>query len=90
MAIKGMAIRGGGVRALGCTVDECRAHIEARFLPGMTWQNWGLHGWHIDHVVPISRFNLTDPAQMAAACHYTNLQPLWAADNRKKRDRLPE
>lgn len=61
---------------------ELRAHLETRFLPGMTWENYG--AWHIDHVRPLASFDLTDRAQLLQACHYTNLQPLWARDNRSK------
>ena len=74
---------------VGCTASELRAHIEGKFLPGMTWSNKGHDGWHIDHIVPLSRFDLTDHEQQAAAFHYTNLQPLWAEDNLRKSDKLP-
>jgi len=71
-------------KLLGCTVEELKQHIETLFQEGMTWDNWGRYGWHIDHIIPISKFNLKDPLEQAKACHYTNLQPLWATDNLKK------
>ena len=71
-------------RLLGCTGKELVAHLESKFQPGMTWENRGFKGWHIDHIRPLSSFDLTDPAQLAAACHYTNLQPLWWRDNLSK------
>lgn len=82
----------GGVstaKLLGASIVEVRAHIEARFIEDMTWDNWGRgwggrREWHLDHVRPLASFDLTDPAQLALACHYTNLQPLWAIDNLKK------
>lgn len=70
--------------ALGCTYVELRSHIEAKFTEGMTWENAGL--WHIDHIRPLASFDLLDPSQFAVAAHYTNLQPLWAADNLRKSD----
>ena len=45
---------------------------------------------HIDHIIPISRFNLTDPEHQLIACHYLNLQPLHYIDNCSKHDSLPE
>lgn len=54
----------------------------------MTWENRGMFGWHIDHIIPLSLFNLTDRNDFLNACHYTNLQPLWSLDNLKKGDRI--
>jgi hypothetical protein len=76
------------IELLGCTVEEARAHIERQLLPGMTWENHG--EWHIDHVRPIASFDLTDPEQVRACAHFTNLQPLWAADNLAKGARLAD
>lgn len=73
---------------IGCTLPELRAHIERQFLPGMTWENRGNDGWHIDHIIPLSSFDLLTPEGQKAANHYTNLQPLWADDNLAKSDRL--
>jgi hypothetical protein len=70
----------------GCAGKELVAHLEAQFLPGMTWDNYGLHGWHIDHIRPCASFDLTDPEQQRECFHYTNLQPLWAEDNIRKSD----
>lgn len=73
---------GAAIALLGCTVDEARAHLESLFQPGMSWANHG--EWHIDHVRPLALFHLNEPAQLAEACHYTNLQPLWKAANLSK------
>jgi len=54
----------------------------------MTWDNWTLDGWHIDHIKPLASFDLTDRKQLLEACHYTNLQPLWAKDNLTKNDKI--
>jgi 5-methylcytosine-specific restriction endonuclease McrA len=78
------AKRGGGtkeswVKNAGCTRDEFKAHIESQFVEGMTWSNWSVDGWHIDHITPLSK---------GGTNHYTNLQPLWAKDNLSKSDKL--
>lgn len=88
--IRGGAKTGSAVRNLGCSVAELKQYLEARFLPGMTWVNWGREGWHIDHIRPLSSFDLTNPEQLKQAVHYTNLQPLWAIDNLIKGARVPE
>lgn len=76
-------------KMLGCSVEEFRSHIESQFRDGMTWDNWGrgwggAREWHLDHIRPLAAFDLTDPEQVAEACHYTNLQPLWAVENLSK------
>jgi hypothetical protein len=78
------------IELLGCSIDHVRAHLEALFQPGMTWENRGIHGWHIDHIIPVSYFDLSDPAQQRRCFHYTNLQPLWAKDNLSKAGNLPK
>ena len=75
---------GSAVKDLGCSIDFLKSHLESLFIPGMTWENYGHKGWHIDHIVPISSFNLSDPEQLKQACRYTNLQPLWWFDNLSK------
>ena len=83
-ALKGGFKTGSAVRDLGCTIEELKTYLESKRQPGMTWENWNLRGWHLDHIIPLSSFDLTDHAQLCEACHYTNLQPLWAADNIRK------
>jgi hypothetical protein len=67
----------------GCDWNFLRAYLEARFTPEMSWEN---HGpvWHIDHVLPVSSFDLTKIAEQRKCCHYTNLQPMLAFDNMSK------
>lgn len=62
---------------IGCSVFELRLHLESKFLPTMSWSNYGKE-WHIDHILPCSLFDLTDVEQQKECFHYTNLQPLWA------------
>lgn len=76
------------LKLIGCSASQLKIHLEAKFLPGMSWDNYGYRGWHIDHIVPLAKFDLEDPLQQSAAFHFTNLQPLWAKDNLAKRDRI--
>jgi hypothetical protein len=75
------------IDALGCSPEELKKHLESQFQPGMTWKNHSRTGWHIDHIRPLCSFDLKDPQQFAIACHYTNLQPLWAKENAAKSGR---
>lgn len=60
-------------------------HLESRFLPGMTWENYGR--WHVDHRKPCCLFDQADSAQFAECWSLDNLQPLWAEDNFRKGSR---
>lgn len=75
---------------VGCSWEQLKQHIQSQFLPGMNWANYGnkLDQWSIDHIIPISRFNLFDNEQLHKASHYTNLRPLWHIDNMKKGSKL--
>jgi hypothetical protein len=89
-ALNGLSKSACSIALLGCSITEFRKHIEARWLPGMTWANYGKGSgkWEIDHVVPCDHFDLSDSAQQRACFHFTNCQPLWGVDNRKKNNRL--
>lgn len=69
---------------VGCSIKFLKNYLENKFKPGMTWQNHGRFGWHIDHIKPCSKFNLSDPKQQKKCFHYSNLQPLWAKENIQK------
>ena len=76
------------IEFLDCSIDELWKYLESKFKPGMTKENYGLYGWHIDHKIPCAAFDFRCPVQQLACFHYSNLQPLWAKDNIKKGDKL--
>jgi hypothetical protein len=88
-AIKHNQKSGSAVKDLGCSVFELKIHLESKFQEGMTWENYGYRGWHIDHITPLISFNLQNREEFLKACHYSNLQPMWAEENLKKSDSLP-
>ncbi len=75
---------------LGYTQDDLWAHLEKKFKPGMTWDNFGRGGWHIDHIIPVSAHNFTSikHADFHKCWALSNLQPLWEFENCSKHDRL--
>jgi len=72
------------IQLLGCSRAELVAHLERQFWPGMTWENYGK--WHVDHVIPCAAAEGAEG--MKRVWHYSNLQPLWAADNFLKNARM--
>lgn len=83
-ALKGLRKSAPTLELLGCTIEHLRAHLEAQFTDGMSWDNYGVHGWHIDHKRVCASFDLSDPEQQRQCFHYTNLQPMWAEENWSK------
>lgn len=78
---------GSWEKVLGYTLPELKAHLEKQFVDGMSWDNYGK--WHIDHIKPVATFNFTKPEgpEFKQCWALSNLQPLWAADNWRKRKR---
>lgn len=74
------------IRLLGCNIDDLKTYLESKFLPGMSWDNYGM--WEIDHIVPLSKVDLSNAAELQRVCHVDNLQPLWKRDNILKGNKL--
>jgi len=75
-------------KLIGITIKELKVYLEKQFQDGMTWDNYGFYGWHIDHIIPLSSFDLTKAEEQKKAFHYTNLQPLWAKENMHKGSKI--
>ncbi|WAE51187.1 hypothetical protein [Stutzerimonas frequens] len=86
MAYRGKLKPASTEKLIGCTFEKFAAHIESQFCAGMTWENRRL--WHIDHIVPLSAFDLEDSEQALRAFHWTNCRPLWAEENLRKGSRI--
>jgi hypothetical protein len=67
---------------IGLSVDDYKKYIENQFEDWMTWENWGLYTWHIDHIVPLSSAKTEEEVYLL--WNYTNLRPLSANENLKK------
>ena len=72
---------------LGYSVESLRAHLEAHFEPGMSWENYGKgsDSWSIDHSRPISSFPMT--ATLAEINSLENLRPMWHRKNCSKKNK---
>jgi len=72
----------------GYTLNELIKHLENLFEQEMSWNNYG--DWHVDHKVPISAFNFSEPEQIdfKKCWALSNLQPLWAKENMRKNNIL--
>lgn len=85
------------MKYVGCSLEYLKAHLQSQFQEGMSWDNYGSYtignnksGWHIDHKIPCSAFNLQNEMERNACFHYLNLQPLWGEENIKKSNNYEE
>ena len=69
---------------LGESYENVKLHFESKFVEGMSWDN--MSEWDIDHIIPLSSVNTEE--EYLRLCHYTNLQPLWREDNKKKGSKI--
>jgi hypothetical protein len=74
------------IEFLGAEPDVIKNHLEKQFKDGMSWDNFGHNGWHIDHIIPLSSAKTEE--EVYKLSHYTNLQPLWANENYKKSNKV--
>lgn len=87
-ALNGEMTDNTSIRYFGCTGEKLWEWLESQFQHGMNRNNRNIHGWTVDHLLPYTSFDLTDPQQLKQLCHYTNLQPLWHNQNRDKNDKV--
>ena len=69
---------------VGCSFEYFKRHIENQFDDNMNWDNYGVYGWHVDHIRPCASFDLSEEEEQLKCFHYTNLQPMWAQENWSK------
>jgi hypothetical protein len=74
---------------IGCSLDALRKHLESLFDRHMNWDNYGSY-WHVDHIVPLCAFDLSDGRQLALAMNWQNLQPLEAIANKSKNGKITQ
>lgn len=75
---------------IGCDIEVLRSHIESQFRDGMTWDNYGVSGWHLDHLIPCSFFNLTKEDHIRVCFNWQNIRPLSSKDNCIRNDAMTQ
>ena len=71
---------------IGCNGDYLKKYISKLFTEDMTLNNYG--EWELDHIKPVSSFNLNNEDELQECFNYKNLQPLWKEDNKKKSNKI--
>jgi hypothetical protein len=71
------------------SIEELKVHLELKFNNLMNWENYGMY-WHIDHIIPQSTFKFISmlDEEFLKCWALDNLQPLEAAENIRKSNKL--
>ena len=87
-SLKGKKARRTWQSLVNYTTKQLREHLEAQFVDGMSWDNYG--EWHVDHIIPKSffQFAFPDDVEFRMCWRFENLRPLWARDNQIKGNKL--
>lgn len=72
---------------LGDNLELVKNWLEFCFVEKINWNNHGLE-WHIDHVIPVSRFNLHTEDDVIKCFNWKNLSPLSKKENLKKSNNI--
>jgi hypothetical protein len=68
---------------LGCDIKFFKEWIEFQFDKYMSWENYGTY-WHLDHILPLCKFDMTEKFNLFICLNWTNHQPLHKIENVKK------
>lgn len=72
---------------IGCNKEHLLRWLSYQFYDDISLENYGKL-WHIDHVIPVSFFNITDKQEQLICFHWSNLRPLKATENLKKSNHI--
>ncbi len=86
-ALKGITKSGRMHELMGCTIEHLKLYLESKFDTGMSWESYG-KVWEIDHIMPCAIFDLSRVEHQRRCFHFSNLQPLFISDNRRKKDKV--
>ena len=73
---------------IGCSFEYFTNYIECQFDDEMSWYNWGMKGWHLDHILPCASFDLAKEEEQLKCFNYSNIQPLWGKINMSKGSKI--
>jgi protein-arginine kinase activator protein McsA len=90
---EGTMKHGSITKLIGASKEELKKHLESKWYPHpktgemMSWNNYGLKGWHVDHKIPFGAFkkyDVTKEETQKKIMELNNLQPMWGDQNRSK------
>ena len=65
---------------VGCSLNQFKRWLEYNFDRNMNWSNYGAY-WHMDHVIPVCVFDLSNDEHLKFCFNWKNTRPLEASVN---------
>ena len=69
---------------VGCNIQYLREWFEYNFTQEMNWDNYGSY-WSIDHIIPVSKFDLTIEDEKLKCWNWSNMMPVTIKYNSSKK-----
>lgn len=67
---------------IGCSKEELKTYLQNKFESGMTWDNYKMDTWQIDHIIPLGM--AYTESEVVNLLHFKNLKPMWTKDHIQK------
>jgi hypothetical protein len=77
------------MKYLQCSLNDFKEIIEKQLDNNMNWDNQGIL-WELDHVIPVSIFNLEILEHRNVCFHWCNYKPILKHHNRTKSNKINE
>ena len=72
---------------IGCNIQYLREWFEFNFTKEMNWENYGTY-WSVDHIIPVSKFDLTNEEEKVKCWNWSNLIPVTIKFNSSKKSKI--
>jgi hypothetical protein len=72
---------------IGCNIQYLREWFEYNFTTEMNWENYASY-WSIDHIIPVSKFDLTVEDEKLKCWNWSNMMPVSIKFNSSKREKI--
>jgi len=75
------------INYIGCSIEYLKEWFEYNFTIEMNWDNYGSY-WSIDHILPVSKFDLTKEDEKLRCWNWSNLVPVTIKYNSSKKSTI--
>jgi hypothetical protein len=79
--------KNSSLELLGCNINLYLEWIKFTMSDDMSWENYGKI-WNIDHIIPISSFDLENENEIKLAFNWKNTWAMYSTENFKKKNKL--